>query len=399
MIDLSKSRFATRAVHAGERNPPTTDTPISSAITPSVAYTHPSMNIANAILGSEIVGNVYARYTTPSAHAFEEAVTALEGGAGAQAYASGMAALHGVLLGAGLRNGSTILAALDLYGATYSLLNTLLRSLGVNTIFVDASDLESVELSLDRHKPQAMLVETISNPLLKVADIPRLADLARHHGARMIVDNTFASPYLFHPLSYGADFVVHSATKYLSGHGDVLAGVVVCARAEDARQLYETNKLTGATLAPFEAWLALRGLKTLPLRIQRQCDNALQVAKALQIHPRVRQVLYPGLDTHPHHALANTLFGSLGYGGVISFEIGGADRAEVFRFMDGLRLCQPATTLGDVYTLVLHPATSSHRSLSPAERISAGIPDSLVRLSCGIEAVEDILEDLNQALS
>jgi cystathionine gamma-synthase/methionine-gamma-lyase len=399
MPDLTHAHFATRAVHAGERIPAAElGTPVSSPITPSVGYTHPEMKTTDAILGSEQPGYVYARYTTPSVHAFELAVAALEGAPAAQAYASGMAALHGALLGAGLQAGSRVVAALDLYGATYSLLNTLLGSLGVETVFVNASDLEALAAGVRQSSPRAVLVETISNPLLKVADIPRIAEIAHAGGAKLIVDNTFASPYLFQPLAHGADYAVHSATKYLSGHGDVLAGIVVCARADDCAKLYEINKITGAALGPFEAWLALRGLKTLPLRMQRQCDNALHVAAALQAHPLIHGVRYPGLAAHPHHALAQALFGGRGAGGVIAFEIAGAGKADVFRFMDALSLIQPATTLGDIYSLVLHPATSSHRALSPAERLQAGIPDNLVRLSCGIEGVEDILQDVFAAL-
>jgi cystathionine gamma-synthase/methionine-gamma-lyase len=314
-----------------------------------------------------------------------------------------MAALHASLLvasGSHAAQGgmaATMIAALDLYGATHSLLTSLLGSLGFQTHLVDVSDLAAVAAAVQQTRPALLLVETLSNPLLKVADIPALAEIAHRAGAALLVDNTFASPYLFNPLGAGADMVIHSATKYLAGHGDVLAGVVVT-DAENRRRLFELNKLTGASLGPFEAWLALRGLKTLPLRMARQCHNAAQVAAWLQAHPRLGRVNYPGLPDHPQHALASRLFGGRGFGGMLSFEILGADRKEIFRFMESLQLCLPATTLGDIYTLVLHPATSSHRSLSPAERQRVGIPDNLLRLSVGIEAVEDILADLEQAL-
>jgi cystathionine gamma-synthase/methionine-gamma-lyase len=244
----------------------------------------------------------------------------------------------------------------------------------------------------------ALVAETISNPLLKVADVPSLAALAHRYGAAMLVDNTFASPYLFNPLQHGADFVVHSATKYLSGHGDVLAGVVATSTANKSK-LYELNKLLGGVLGPFEGWLALRGLKTLPLRMQQQCRNAQQVAEMLKRHPRVAKVNYPGLADHPQHELAERLFAGKGYGGVLSFEIKDADKAKAFQFMESLHLCLPATTLGDIYSLVLHPATSSHRSLTVEERARIGIPDGLVRLSAGIEATDDILADLESALA
>jgi len=258
--------------------------------------------------------------------------------------------------------------------------------------------LQAVETAIKETHPVLLMVETISNPLLKVADIPALARLSHANGAVLLVDNTFASPYLFTPLSHGADFVIHSATKYLAGHGDVMAGVVITS-SENKTKLYEMNKLVGAMLGPFEAWLALRGLKTLPLRMRQQCQSASQVAEWLARHPRITRVNYPGLPSHPQHALANHLFGGRGFGGMLSFEIAGADKSIAYRFMEALQLCLPATTLGDVYSLVLHPATSSHRGLTPAERALVGIPDGLVRLSTGIEDAADILSDLEQALA
>jgi len=225
-----------------------------------------------------------------------------------------------------------------------------------------------------------------------------LADLAHRYKAALLVDNTFASPYLLNPLQHGADYAIHSATKYLSGHGDVLAGVVATS-AENKNRLFELNKLLGSVLGPFEAWLALRGLKTLPLRVRQQCQSAQQVAAWLQSHPRVTRVNFPGLEDHPQHALAERLFGGKGYGGVLSFEIRDADKSVVYRFMESLTVCLPATTLGDIYSLMLHPATSSHRGLTGEERASIGIPDGLVRLSTGIESAEDLLADLESAFA
>ena len=231
----------------------------------------------------------------------------------------------------------------------------------------------------------ALIVETISNPLLKVADLPTLAELAHAAGAALIVDNTFASPYLCRPLGLGADYVVHDATKYLGGHGDVLGGVTVTGSAVRRRELNEVNKLVGANLGPQEAWLVLRGIKTLPLRVQRQCENASQVAAWLAGHPTVSRVNYPGLAFHPQHALAARLLERGAFGAMISFDIRDGDRARVFRFMEALRLVLPATTLGDVYSLALYPAHSSHRALDPDLRRRIGIGDGLVRLSVGIE--------------
>jgi cystathionine gamma-synthase/methionine-gamma-lyase len=398
MNDLRTKGFATRAVHAGERMPRPDYTPVVGPIQPTVGYVYDSMDDLDAIFATTREGYVYPRYGSPTLAAFESAVADLEGGEAAHAFASGMGAIHAALLAAGVRAGTGIVAALDLYGATYTLLHRVFREFGASVRFVEVNDLAAVEAALAEVRPVAFLVETISNPLLTVADLPALGRLAGRYGAQWLVDNTFASPYLCNPLAHGADFVIHSATKYLSGHGDVMAGVVVTSQ-ENRRQLYELNKLVGGVLGPFEAWLALRGLKTLPLRVRQQCANAERVAAWLRDQPRIARVNYPGLPDHPQHELAREIFGDRGYGGVLSFEIAGADRAAIFRFMEVLRLCLPATTLGDVFSLVLHPATSSHRSLTAEERQRVGIRDGLVRLSAGIEDAEDILADLAQALA
>lgn len=390
--------FATRAVHAGERVPRGDYTPVVAPIHPTVGFLYDSMDDLDAIFATAREGYVYPRYGSPTVAAFEAALAELEGGEAAHAFASGMAAIHAALLAAGLRAGTAVVAALDLYGATYTLLQRLFPQLGVTARLVDVTDLAAVEAALIATRPVALVAETISNPLLKVADLPALADLAQRHGAQLLIDNTFASPYLCTPLAYGADFVIHSATKFIGGHGDVMAGVVVTS-AQNRRELYELNKLVGGVLGPFEAWLAMRGLKTLPLRVRQQCANAMRLAAWLAAHPRIARVHYPGLSPHPQHGLARRLFGGRGFGGVLSFEIAGADQATAFRFMEALELCLPATTLGDVYTLVLHPATSSHRALSAVQRAQVGISDGLVRLSAGIEDAKDIIADLERALA
>jgi cystathionine gamma-synthase/methionine-gamma-lyase len=309
-----------------------------------------------------------------------------------------MAALHAALLSAGVGSGTTVVTTLDLYGATTTLLKKLFTGIGATIRLVDVTNLGAVEAALAETHPIVLLVETISNPLMKVADVPSLALLAHRYGAQVLVDNTFASPYLFNPISHGADYVIHSVTKYIGGHGDVTGGVVVTS-SENRRRLNEMNRLVGGILGPFEAWLALRGCKTLSLRLARQCQNAAVVAGWLAMNPMVAKVHYPGLPCHPQHSLAHRLFGDRGFGGMLSFETGGVDRAAVFRFMEALDLCLPVTTLGDIYTLVLHPATSSHRSLSPEERAQVGIGEGLVRLSIGIEDANDIISDLEQALA
>jgi cystathionine gamma-synthase/methionine-gamma-lyase len=395
---MRSTSFETLAVHAGERAPASDATPVVTPIWPAVGYLYESMDEMDAVFEGTRGGPLYLRYGSPTVSAFEMAVATLEGAEAAQAYSSGMAAIHSVLLAAGAKSGASVVAALDVYGATFAVLNRLLTTLGVKVRMVNVSNLEEVEQAVKEMHADIVLAETISNPLLKVADVPRLADIAHRNGASLLVDNTFASAYLFNPLKHGADYVVHSATKYLSGHGDVLAGVVATS-AENKAKLYELNKLVGGVLGPFEAWLALRGLKTLPLRMRQQCQNAQKVAEWLCSHPRVTRVNYPGLKEHAQHALAERLFEGKGCGGVLSFEILDGDKASVYRFMEALTVCLPATTLGDIYSLVLHPATSSHRTLTEEERRRVGIPNGLVRLSVGIEAVEDIIGDLENALA
>ncbi len=391
--------FDTLAVHAGERMPRPDFTPVATPIYHSAAYVYENLDDLDAIFAGTQQGPVYARYGNPTLTALETAVAALEGGEAALAYASGMAAIHGALLGAGARAGTAVIAAQDVYGATYALLNRVLAPQGVTVRFVDGTDAAAVAAAMaDRQeRPAALICETISNPLLKLADLPRLAEIAHAAGAALIVDNTFASPYLCRPLALGADYVVHSATKYLGGHGDVLGGVVVTSAARRTA-LNEINKLVGANLGPQEAWLVLRGLKTLPLRLQRQCDNAVQIAAWLAGHPRVAGVNYPGLTAHPQHALAARLLERGAFGAMIRFDLRDGRQETVFRFMEALKLVLPATTLGDVYSLVLYPAGSSHRALDAEARHRVGIGDGLVRLSVGIEDPADIIADLDQAL-
>jgi cystathionine gamma-synthase/methionine-gamma-lyase len=260
------------------------------------------------------------------------------------------------------------------------------------------TDLETVAQVVEQVGPSVVLVETISNPLLRVADIPALIDLTHSVGGKLVVDNTFATPCLYRPVLSGADFVVESATKYLGGHGDAMGGLVA-ASAEDCHTARELQKVAGGILGPNEAWLILRGMKTLVLRMRQHCHNAFVVAGFLSSHPRVNIVYYPGLPGYAQFPLARRLFPSNQHGGMVSFEIKGAGQAEIFRFMDALRLIIPATSLGDVYSLMLCPAHSSHRSLSDEQRQRLLITPGLVRLSVGIEEASDIVADLDQALS
>lgn len=398
MLNLNDKSFTTRTVHAGERMPLGDIHSVVSPLFPSVGYTFADSADLNAVLGNEKPGFVYStRYANPTVDAFERAIANLEGAQAACAFASGMAALHLALLAAGVKAGTAVVAAADLYGATYSLLQSLFADLGAWVHFVDVTDLNAVTEAVNRQKPVTLLVETISNPLMKVADIPRLAEIAHRQGALLLVDNTFCSPYLCNPIRLGADMVIHSATKFISGHGDVMAGIVVTSTALK-NELVRLNKLIGASLGPFEAWLALRGVKTLALRMRQQCANALELAQWLRTHPKIAHVNYAFLADHPQYTLMHQLSRGKGAGAVFSFEIAGAGRDEVFAFMNALQLVQPATSLGDIYSLVLYPAISSHRSLTPQERAKLGIGDGLVRISAGIEDVADIQADIAQAL-
>ncbi len=398
MKALREKSFLTRAVHAGERVSPGRWIPVSSPIHPTVAYVYERMEELDAAFEATEEGYVYQRYGSPTVAAFEMAVAGLEEGEAAQAFASGMGAIHAALLAAGVREGSTVVTAPDVYGGTTALFRYLAREMNVRILLSDFTDLAGLEPVLAQARPTALLAETISNPLMKVADIPALIQLAHRYGAKVLIDNTFASPYLFNPCVHQADFVIHSVTKYIGGHGDVMGGVVVSS-VEGRKRLNEITRLVGGILGPFEAWLALRGCKTLALRVREQSLNALRIAHWLAEHPKVERVHYPGLTNHPQHDVASRLFQGRGFGGMLSFEMKEAGREAVFRFMDSLTLCLPATTLGDIYTLVLHPASTSHRTLSSEERAKAGIKEGLVRISAGIEDVNDILSDLDRAFA
>jgi cystathionine gamma-synthase/methionine-gamma-lyase len=387
----------TQAVHAGEHAPAPDFHPVTTPIYTAVAYHYDQTEDLDAIFAGTRPGPVYQRYGSPTVTAFERAVALLEGGEAALAFGSGMAAIHAALLGSGVRAGTTAVVARDVYGATYAMFDKLLRAQGVTTRFVDVTDLAQVHAACTELKPTVVVAETVSNPLLKVADLPALAQVAHAHGATLLVDNTFATPVLCRPLEKGADVVIHSATKYIGGHGDALGGVVVADR-ERITAMHDVLKMTGGNLGPMEAWLLLRGIKTMPLRVRQQCANALQVANGLALLPKIGPVIYPGRHTHLQHQTATRLFGGQGYGAMVAFELRNAGRAEVFRFFEALQLVQPATSLGDIYTLALYPAHSSHRALSPEQRAEVGIGEGLVRLSVGIEDSQDILGDIKQAL-
>lgn len=395
--DLKKMRAATQVVHAGERIKPDGFVPMSTPIYSTSTFLYEHLADIDAISSGERSGFTYSRHGNPTNAALQEAVALLEGGGLAVSTASGMAAILLALLAAGVEQGSRIAASQELYGVTTKFLLDVASRWGAEIEFADVFT-EKARKALWEFQPTVLLLESLTNPLLRIPDLPSLISEARKHGTRVIVDNTFATPLLLQPLEYGADFVIHSATKYLSGHGDLTGGILV-ARANFADEVRHMSRLVGANLGPFEAWLTLRGLKTLPLRFDRQCENALALAKWLSSNSHVEKVIYPGLTSHPDHLLVSKLFGNRGAGGVLSLKIRGAGRDEVFRFVDSLELFLKATSLGDVQSLVLYPSISSHRDLSPKQRQRLGITDNLIRLSAGIENVEDLKDDLEQAFA
>lgn len=395
--------LATQLIHGGRCSTPANNAGRSTVppIYASTTYVHQNAaTLDQAFSGTTTEGEpayVYARQGNPSATALEEAMTHAERGVGAVALGSGMAAIHVALMAAGLAPGTKIVASRDLYGPTVGLLQKVFSPTGVQVILADLCCTEVTEI-IRREQPDVIYVETLSNPLVKLVDLDALSAAAHEVGAISIVDSTFTTPCLVQPIAHGFDLVVHSATKYIGGHGDSTGGIVISASNALLSQLRSYATLFGAMLSPFELHLMLRGLRTLSLRMERHCANALRVARFLQQHPAVAHVYYPGLPEHPQHELATRLFSSECYGGLLSFDLRQQSREAAYSFMDHLNLCLPATTLGDVFTLVSYPPMSSHRTLTPAERQTMNINDGCLRLSAGIEDIEDILRDLDQAL-
>ncbi|MFN0085437.1 MAG: trans-sulfuration enzyme family protein [Blastocatellia bacterium] len=374
--------FATKAIHAGQEPDPST----GAAIVPI----YQTSTYVQDALGKH-KGFEYARTQNPTRRAIEQNLAALESGHNAHCFASGMAAIDTVMKL--LRAGDHVIVSSNTYGGTYRLFEQVLRPFGLEFSYVDTTEAFNVEEALQPNT-RMVFVETPTNPIMAVADLEGIGKLTQANGLRLVVDNTFMSPYFLRPIEWGADIVVHSTTKYLNGHSDSVGGVVVTKRPEDGERIGFLQNAVGAILSPFDSFLILRGTKTLAVRMRQHDENGRRVAAFLDEHPGIGTVYYPGLAQHPQHERAKQLM--TGFGGMIAFETGSLAAARAV--LDNVRLCALAESLGGVETLISHPATMTHASVPPEQRARLGITDGLVRISVGIEDVEDIIADLDAAL-
>lgn len=384
MKSQRKPGFGTVAIHSGQQPDPTT-----GAIMTPVYLTSTYVQAAPA----KTKGYDYSRSHNPTRTALEHNLAAMEGGRFGLGFASGMAAIHCVLNL--LQSGDHVIAGNDLYGGTYRILRTLYAKFGLETTFVDLADLAQLRAAF-RPTTRLVMLETPTNPLLRCFDVAAIARIAHQHEALAMVDNTFATPFLQQPLALGADVVAHSTTKYLGGHSDVVGGALVSHDPELHARLAHFQNSCGGTPGPLDCFLVLRGTKTLHVRMERHCENALAVAKWLEAHPRVARVFYPGLPSHPHHALATKQMRA--GGGMVSFELK-ATVAQAKKVCSSFTVFSLAESLGGVESLVDHPASMTHASIPAAERRKSGLEDGLIRLSVGIEDVADLIADLDRALA
>lgn len=375
--------FSTIAIHAGNEPDPTTGS-VSVPIYQTSTY-------AQEGLGKH-KGYEYARTHNPTRSALEKNVAALEGARFGFAFASGMSAIDAVLKL--VRAGEHIILSDNTYGGTFRLFDRVLSNYGVEFDLVDTTDVSNLEKAF-KPNTKMVFVETPTNPVMAITDLKAVSEIAHYHGAKVVCDNTFMSPYLQRPMEFGVDIVVHSTTKYLNGHSDSVGGFVALNDEKDAEWIGFIQNSVGAILSPFDSFLVLRGTKTLALRMERHDANGRVVAKFLEEHPKVKKVYYPGLPSHPQHELAKRQ--QKGFGGMISFDTGSLEKARVV--LESVKLCTLAESLGGVETLICHPATMTHASVPKERRERLGITDGLVRISVGIEDVEDIVEDLERALS
>jgi methionine-gamma-lyase len=392
---MTEPGFSTTAIHHGY-DPAEHHGALVPPIYLTSTFTFPSAEYGGQCFAGEAAGHFYTRISNPTLALLESRMAALEGGAAAVAFGSGMGAITSTLWTL-LRPGDEILADTTLYGCTFAFLHHGIGEFGVRVRHVDMTDLDAVAQALHRGT-RVVFFETPANPNMRVTDIAAVAELAKRVGALVVVDNTYCTPYLQRPLALGADVAVHSATKYISGHGDVTAGVAVAASAEIAQRLrlQGLKDMTGAVLSPQDAALLLRGLKTLALRLDRHCRNAMALARMLAAHPAVERVHFPGLESDPYHGIAKRQMRQ--FGGMLAFELRGGVEAGR-RFMNALRLVSRAVSLGDAESLAQHPASMTHSTYTPEQRAAHGISEGLVRLSAGLEDECDLLADVEQALA
>jgi cystathionine gamma-lyase/cystathionine beta-lyase/cystathionine gamma-lyase/homocysteine desulfhydrase len=374
--------FSTICLHAGQEPDPST----GAIVTPI----YQTSTYVQEELGRH-KGFEYGRTQNPTRLAVENNLAAIEGGQAGFAFASGMAAIAAIA--SMLQSGEHMVVSDNIYGGTFRLFEQVLSRYQLAFSYVDTSNLDAVERAVTP-RTRMIFVETPTNPILTLTDLAAMADVARRHGVRLAVDNTFASPYVQQPIAFGADLVTHSTTKYLNGHSDSVGGVVIAVRDEDIEWLRFVQNSAGAILGPFDSWLVLRGTKTLALRMRQHNLNGLALAGFLDAHPKVRHVYYPGLPGHPQHELARRQM--RGFGGMVSCELGSLEAAR--RLLNGVRLMALAESLGGVETLISHPATMTHASVPASRRAALGISDGLVRISAGVEDIEDLQADLEQAL-
>jgi len=375
--------FATRAIHAGQEPDPETGS-VTVPIYPTSTYVQQELG--------KNKGYEYARVSNPTRTRLEENLAALEGGIASRVFASGMAAINAICTM--YKSGDHVVCGNDLYGGVPRLFNQVLTNFGMQFTYVDTSDPKNVERAL-RKNTRMVYIETPTNPLMSLSDIEAISKICRRKKVELVVDNTFMSPYFQQPIALGADMVVHSTTKFLNGHSDGLGGVVVCTTKDQADKLAFVQKAAGAILSPFECWLVLRGVKTLAVRMEQHDRSGRVVADFLAGHKKVKTVFYPGLSEHPQHTLAQQQM--TGFGSMITFETGSLSNAK--KMLKKVRVCSLAESLGGVETLISHPATMTHAALGAKGRQEIGITDGLVRISVGIENVDDIMDDLDQALA
>ncbi len=380
---MRHSGFATRAIHAGQEPDPATGA-VSVPIYATSTYVQEEIG--------KHKGYEYARVSNPTRDRLETNLAALEGGTASRVFASGMAAINAIVTM--LKSGDHVVAGHNLYGGTPRLFDQVLVNFGLTFTYVDTSDVNNVKRAFQKDT-RLIFLETPTNPLMQLCDLRAICELSHRHGVEVVVDNTFMSPYFQRPIELGADMVIHSTTKFLNGHSDGLGGVVVCTKPEQAERLAFLQKAAGAILSPFECWLILRGVKTLAVRMLQHDCNGRRVADYLSKHKKVQKVFYPGLPDHPQHELAKRQMS--GFGALIAFETGSLANAN--KMLRKVRVCSLAESLGGVESLISHPATMTHAAVGEEGRRKIGITDGMVRISVGIEDVDDILGDLEQALA